>query len=332
MVKGPMNDLERAQYDILAAARNRAKAAIDAYEAENGVSMAVEQQAEYYKNAATGAGRLLTINEKVYNQSRTFQSGWNKAFKQYVDDATNAAKQAERLFTKAFQGIEDVLVDFVKTGKFEWKNFVADMAEELLRSQIRQLLGGLGSALGLGNLGGGGALGDSPTNPLYVMDISGGGGSPFPNFGAGLGGIEGMFGGLGGGNFGGNVGGQKVGGGIFDSISNVFSGVTNTVSKIGSTIGGIYDFGKSVFSGVGDLFGGFFATGGMIPPGRFGVVGERGPEFVSGPASVTPMAATNVTYNINAVDAASFKAMIARDPAFIHAVAMQGSKSVPGRF
>jgi hypothetical protein len=70
----------------------------------------------------------------------------------------------------------------------------------------------------------------------------------------------------------------------------------------------------------------------MIPPGRFGVVGERGPEFVSGPASVTPMAATNVTYNINAVDAASFKAMIARDPAFIHAVAMQGSKSVPGRF
>jgi hypothetical protein len=44
------------------------------------------------------------------------------------------------------------------------------------------------------------------------------------------------------------------------------------------------------------------------------------------------MAATNVTYNINAVDAASFKAMIARDPAFIHAVAMQGSKSVPGRF
>jgi hypothetical protein len=43
------------------------------------------------------------------------------------------------------------------------------------------------------------------------------------------------------------------------------------------------------------------------------------------------MAATNVTYNINAVDASSFKALVAADPGFIHAVAMQGSMSVPGR-
>jgi lambda family phage tail tape measure protein len=340
MVKGPMNDLERAQYDILAAARNRAKAAIDAYEAENGVSMAVEQQAEYYKNAATGAGRLLTINEKVYNQSRTFASGWNKAFKQYVDDANNAAKSAERIFNKAFQGIEDVLVDFVKTGKFEWKNFVSDMAEELLRSQIKQLLGGLGSALGLGNLGGGGALGDSPTNPLYVMDISGGGGSPFANYGAGLGGIEGMFSGMGlggggfgggnpmisGGGFGGMVGGQQGG---FGGISNIFGGISNT---IGSVVGGISDAVGSVWDTVSGLFDGFFANGGQIGAGKFGVVGERGPEFVSGPATVTPMMGSNVTYNINAVDAMSFKQMIAQDPSFIHAVAMQGAKGIPGRY
>jgi hypothetical protein len=38
-----------------------------------------------------------------------------------------------------------------------------------------------------------------------------------------------------------------------------------------------------------------------------------------------------VTYNINAVDAASFKAMIARDPGFIHAVAMQGAGSIARR-
>jgi hypothetical protein len=40
---------------------------------------------------------------------------------------------------------------------------------------------------------------------------------------------------------------------------------------------------------------------------------------------------TSVTYNINAVDAPSFQALIARDPSFIHAVAMQGAKSIPGR-
>ncbi|MCZ6808007.1 MAG: hypothetical protein O7F08_13705 [Deltaproteobacteria bacterium] len=37
-------------------------------------------------------------------------------------------------------------------------------------------------------------------------------------------------------------------------------------------------------------FSGFFAHGGNIPSGKFGIVGERGPELVSGPAKVTPAA------------------------------------------
>jgi len=39
-----------------------------------------------------------------------------------------------------------------------------------------------------------------------------------------------------------------------------------------------------------------------------------------------------VTYNINAVDAASFKAMIAADPSFIHAVAQQGGRGLARRY
>ena len=35
----------------------------------------------------------------------------------------------------------------------------------------------------------------------------------------------------------------------------------------------------------------------------------------------------NVTYNINAVDAPSFQALVATDPGFIHQVAMQGARS-----
>jgi hypothetical protein len=34
------------------------------------------------------------------------------------------------------------------------------------------------------------------------------------------------------------------------------------------------------------LFAGFFADGGAIPAGKFGVVGEKGPEVVTGPAQV----------------------------------------------
>jgi hypothetical protein len=81
------------------------------------------------------------------------------------------------------------------------------------------------------------------------------------------------------------------------------------------------------------LFGGFFATGGTLGRGRWGIAGENGPELISGPATITPMgASTTVVYNINAVDALSFKQMIARDPSFIHGVAMQGAKSVARRY
>ncbi|GAA6190893.1 hypothetical protein [Phaeobacter sp. NW0010-22] len=54
---------------------------------------------------------------------------------------------------------------------------------------------------------------------------------------------------------------------------------------------------KGLFKGVlgggsgggilGDLFAGFFDDGGMIPAGKVGIAGERGPELVRGPAVVT---------------------------------------------
>jgi hypothetical protein len=91
----------------------------------------------------------------------------------------------------------------------------------------------------------------------------------------------------------------------------------------------------SVVSGAKSLFSGFFANGGVIPAGKFGMVGERGPELISGPAGITPLqgmgGSTNVTYNIQAVDAASFQALVARDPGFIHAVAMQGARGIPAK-
>jgi hypothetical protein len=36
------------------------------------------------------------------------------------------------------------------------------------------------------------------------------------------------------------------------------------------------------------VFSGFFGNGGSIPAGAFGIAGERGPEIVTGPATVTP--------------------------------------------
>ena len=89
---------------------------------------------------------------------------------------------------------------------------------------------------------------------------------------------------------------------------------------------------------LGNLFSAFLgggrAAGGPVSAGRAYTVGESGPEtFVpTGAGSIVPGGgATSVTYNINAVDAASFRSMIAQDPEFLFAVTEQGRRRQPGQ-
>lgn len=91
--------------------------------------------------------------------------------------------------------------------------------------------------------------------------------------------------------------------------------------------------GGGLLGGIGSLLG--FANGGVIPTNGPVIVGERGPEILSGAAgrTVTPnnqLGGTNVTYNINAVDAMSFKTMLSQDPTFLFAVSEQGRRRLPG--
>jgi len=202
-----LTDIEKKYRDIARAADDSAKAAIRAEEARRGERLNSNEIEAYYKKARDGIVSVQSAQKQLNDQSRLFSTGWRKAFNDYVDNATNAAQTAARVFDKFTSGLEDALVDFAKTGEFVWQGFVNSMLEELLRSQIRETIAGLGSAIGLGDLFGGGggaanARGSSANNPMYVIDVSGGGG------GAKLIGSMSSGGGIGGG-----------GGGIGDLIS-----------------------------------------------------------------------------------------------------------------
>ena len=87
---------------------------------------------------------------------------------------------------------------------------------------------------------------------------------------------------------------------------------------------------------LGNFFQGIFgrASGGPIMKGRPYVVGERGPEVIvpDMPGNVVPNNALGggaVTYNINAVDARSFKQLVAEDPQFIYNVTRVGQRRQP---
>jgi lambda family phage tail tape measure protein len=216
-----------------------------------GMKMTAAQATEAGLALAAIADRYKELSvqqEENAKMARTWTSGWADAFNEYVDNATNAAMQAKNIFGAATQGMEDMIVNFAKTGKLEWKSFVNDMLTTLLRSQLQQ-----------------------------------------------------------------------------------------TIAKVMGSMGG-----ASMGSGGGGLFGGalipgFLASGGPASKNRSYIVGERGPELFT-PASNGTVSPTgsfgggqNITYNISAVDAHSFQALVARDPEFIHAVAMAGARNTTRR-
>lgn len=111
-----------------------------------------------------------------------------------------------------------------------------------------------------------------------------------------------------------NLANQKL---LLEPLGNLFSDMaggftqSGTGSSGGAQSGG--GFGTAVGSFFGDMFSGWFAEGGMIPSGKFGIAGESGPELISGPARVTPLAhagagATNMTFNVTTPDVDSFRA------------------------
>jgi lambda family phage tail tape measure protein len=180
--------------------------------------------------------------EQDLKNQENFSKGFEKAFRTYAESAKNNFETAGRIFEKITQGMEDSIVDFAKTGKFEFRGFINSVLEELLRSQVRSL------------------------------------------------------------------------------IAQTFGGLFGSTSKRGTVT-------------IGDIIPGF-AAGGLIGTNGPVIVGERGPELLVGAGGnrVIPnneLASGSVTYNISAVDAQSFKQLVASDPSFIYAVTEQGRRTIP---
>lgn len=313
MAMSTMTPIQKIQAQIAIDSRKAADNAIKEEEARRGSKLSAEEAQKYYTAATQGTKELMDATVASYNQSRQWATGWGQAMNDYIEQATDGAAKAKNIFSKMMSGIEDLLVNFIKTGKLNWKEFLAMMVEELLRAQIQaifaQMLGGMQNSMSgmFGGGSGGGILGG----------LFGGGGKG----GQDGGGLTSILGGL----------VKSIGGGLWDSLKSIGGDLWDSLGGIGSSIG---DMLGGIGSSIGDLFGGFFANGGTLGAGNWGIAGENGPEIISGPATITPMGGgqpTYVTYNINATDALSFKQQLARDPSFIHALVMQSQKSIPSR-
>jgi lambda family phage tail tape measure protein len=121
---------------------------------------------------------------ELLETQRTFGAGAERAFLKFVDDATDAGAQTEKLFNDVFNGLSDVIQDFVKTGELSFKDLAATISATLIEIGTQQALAGVFGASTPGGFGGGagGGLGG------LLGGLFGGGG--------GGGGLGGLFGGL----------------------------------------------------------------------------------------------------------------------------------------
>lgn len=128
---------------------------------------------------------ILQLN---YQQSRTFGAGAQDALNEYLDSAGNAAAQSKKLFSDAFNGIEDVFTSFVETGKLSFSSLAKSIISDLIKIQVRQnitgnlsslfsasTLSGIGSFLGFAN---GGVMTGSGKMPLNTYANGGVANSP----------------------------------------------------------------------------------------------------------------------------------------------------------
>jgi hypothetical protein len=262
----------------------------------------------------TGVDQALrTINADYQDlQAKTggFTQGATAAFADFAKNVQSDGQIMQSVITQGLNGISQNLSTLIATGKAKWQDLITSMETALLKSSINTILNSLFKNLGGALSGQGGILGS-------------------------LGGILG-----GGQNAAGTAALTTAGTTLTTAGTLLNTGATQLIAAATtlqtSSLGGVSGGDGGGLSDLFDSFGGGFADGGDVTPGRSYLVGERGPELFSPgrSGSITPNNALgggrsqtiNQSINITTPNADSFArsqaqigAQTARDAQMAHA-------------
>jgi lambda family phage tail tape measure protein len=139
---GSQLSLQQQLLDVEKKRKDARDAAIKAAEKDPGNAKLDETLKKIDENAK--------VEEEMANQryqwSRDFATGWEKAFGDYIDSATNAATQAQAIFQSMTGNMNSAIDNFVETGKFSFSDFTQSVIKDILKIQLKAAAANLFSA------------------------------------------------------------------------------------------------------------------------------------------------------------------------------------------
>lgn len=105
--------------------------------------------------------KALQMDAQYWHDKLQLQADWRigagDALADYAAQVADVASATSQMFTNAFKGMEDAIVNFVKTGKLDFRSLADSIISDMIRIAVQQsITGPLASWMG-GLIGGGGA-------------------------------------------------------------------------------------------------------------------------------------------------------------------------------
>lgn len=176
-----MSGVDRQHADNLAAVSEKAARVKESLDALN---LTEKDRAtltgEINALTAVQADRMEALRKQIEANNSSWQHGAQVALRNYLDEVSNVAKQSEALFTNAFKGMEDALVQFATKGKLDFSSLANSIVADMARIAIQQsitgpLMGMMMGAFNSPNMGpgsnyswgpAGGMAGMNPNTPI----------------------------------------------------------------------------------------------------------------------------------------------------------------------